>query len=229
MISHTDRLMDEIEAGTATFELIDQNQKKTFGRPFASISLAFMGKTKESDRCFAKVGYLQQGTPPSAKKIEHYTVQKVTGDGRCMFRALAIGMATNEGLILGPNEERKEADELRKAVMDAICTNEKQRRMYEEALIAITVDESINRYCGRITHPSFWGGESELLVLSRLCSQPIVVYIPESETKRGSRWGIGFVPIAEYGFEFLKPTKEQPAHKPVRLLYSGSNHYDLLI
>lgn len=25
---------------------------------------------------------------PAMKKMEHYSVQKVTGDGRCMFRAL---------------------------------------------------------------------------------------------------------------------------------------------
>lgn len=220
--------MKELAAGNATFELVGQNEDR-IDTGFSSLSLGSKRKNWESKHCFARIVPIQHGTPPAAKKIEHYTVQRVAGDGRCMFRALALGMATNDGIRLSPSGERKKADELRMSVFDAICTSDKQRRMYEEALIAITIDESINQYCGRIQHPSFWGGESELLVLSRLYAQPIIVYIPESEARRGGRWGSGFVPIAEYGFEFLKPTKEHQACNPVRLLYSGSNHYDLLI
>lgn len=37
-------------------------------------------------------------------------------------------------------------DELRMAVKEAICENEGERKLYEEALIAITVDEPIKRY-----------------------------------------------------------------------------------
>ncbi|KAG5060301.1 hypothetical protein JHK85_001357 [Glycine max] len=55
-------------------------------------------------------------------------------------------------------------DELRMAVKEAICENEGERKLYEEALIAITVDEPLKRYCQRIVRPDFWGGESELLV-----------------------------------------------------------------
>jgi len=32
------------------------------------------------------------------------------------------------------------------AVKEAICENEAERNLYEEALIAITVDEPLNRY-----------------------------------------------------------------------------------
>ncbi|KAH9325575.1 hypothetical protein KI387_005753, partial [Taxus chinensis] len=71
--------------------------------------------------------------------------------------------------------------ELRFAVRDALCRSDKELHAYEEALIAITVEESLKRYCQRVEHPNFWGGESELLVLSKMCSQPIIVYIPESE------------------------------------------------
>lgn len=41
--------------------------------------------------------------------------------------------------------------------------------------------------------------------------------------------GNGFIPIAEYGLEFTKDSKEGKKRVPVRLLYSGKNHYDLLI
>lgn len=36
-------------------------------------------------------------------------------------------------------------DELRMAVKEVICDNEKERLQYEEALVAITVDESLKR------------------------------------------------------------------------------------
>ncbi|KAK1298447.1 hypothetical protein QJS10_CPB14g00807 [Acorus calamus] len=83
-------------------------------------------------------------------------------------------------------------------------------------------------YCQRIKRSDFWGGESELLVLSKLCCQPIIVYIPEHEHTTVSR-GNRFIPIAEYGAEFGKPKKNKKPRQAVKLLYSGSNHYDLLV
>ncbi|KAL3327315.1 hypothetical protein AABB24_035138 [Solanum stoloniferum] len=135
-------------------------------------------------------------------------------------------MAFNKGVKLHPRDERDDADELRMAVKEAICDDEKERLKYEEALVAITVEESLRRYCQRIGRSDFWGGESELLVLSKLCCQPIMVYIPEQE--HGGR-GSGFIPIVEYGAEFRKGSKNRKARKVVRLLYSGRNHYDLLV
>ncbi|XP_057476313.1 OVARIAN TUMOR DOMAIN-containing deubiquitinating enzyme 3-like isoform X6 [Actinidia eriantha] len=94
-------------------------------------------------------------------------------------------MALNKGITLNPREEREDADELRVAVKEVIFENGKVRVQYEEALVAITVEESLKRYCQRIGRSNFWGGESELL-----------------HTKSG--WGTGFIPIAEYGSEFGK-------------------------
>ncbi|KAF2582130.1 hypothetical protein F2Q70_00008531 [Brassica cretica] len=115
------------------------------------------------------------------------------------------------------------------AVKEVICNDPKEREKYKEALIAITVDESLKRYCQRIGRHDFWGGESELLVLSKLCKQPIIVYIPEHEHRRGGGYGSGFIPIAEYGAEFRGGWGKGNNNKNVvRLLYSGRNHYDLL-
>ncbi|XP_078174845.1 OVARIAN TUMOR DOMAIN-containing deubiquitinating enzyme 3-like [Carex rostrata] len=162
------------------------------------------------------------------KKVENYSVQRVTGNGRCMFRALVKGIARNKGVPLNPRMEVQDADDLRLAVKEVICDSSSERQNYEEALLAITIDEPLRRYCQRIRSPDFWGGESELLVLSRLCHQPIIVYIPECEhSLRGT--GNGFIPIAEYGLEFCKSTKQWKKRVPVRLLYSGSNNYDLLV
>lgn len=54
-------------------------------------------------------------------------------------------MALNKGVRLSLGEETTEADELRLAVAEAICSDEKKRSAYEEALIAITLDESLKR------------------------------------------------------------------------------------
>ncbi|XP_031276164.1 OVARIAN TUMOR DOMAIN-containing deubiquitinating enzyme 3 isoform X1 [Pistacia vera] len=193
-----------------------------FGMEFNLLSLILLSFVTSALILFIR------GGGPAMKKVERYSVQKVTGDGRCLFRALVKGMALNKGIPLNSSQERDNADELRMAVKEVICDNGSERRQYEEALIAITVDESLKRYCQRIDRSDFWGGESELLVLSKLCSQPIIVYIPEHEHKRGGG-GSGFIPIAEYGAEFHKGSIKGKPRKVVRLLYSGRNHYDLLI
>ncbi|KAA8516331.1 hypothetical protein F0562_016624 [Nyssa sinensis] len=221
-----DTILEQLKHGIAKFELVSY--------PVPSISSHEL-QTRPSKclndnphRFFARIGPSIGGVSPAMKKVERYSVQKVTGDGRCLFRALVKGMAFNKGIALKPWEERDDADELRMAVKEVICDNDKERRQYEEALVAITVEESLKRYCQRIGRPDFWGGESELLVLSKLCCQPIVVYIPEHEHTRGG-WGNGFIPIAEYGADFGKGSRKGKPRKVVRLLYSGKNHYDLLV
>ncbi|KAI3788558.1 hypothetical protein L2E82_01328 [Cichorium intybus] len=215
-------ILEELRNGVAEFELVSS--------PVTSISTIVSRNairsvfiTDNAHRFFARIGPKME-VSPALSKVESFRVHKVTGDGRCMFRALVKGMAMNKSVTLSPREERENADELRMAIKEVLCDNEKERHKYEEALIAITVEESLKRYCQRIGRPDFWGGESELLVLSKLCCQPIVVYIPEHEHTRSGH-GYGFIPIAEYGGE----SKKGKGKKAVRLLYSGRNHYDLLV
>ncbi|XP_043691680.1 OVARIAN TUMOR DOMAIN-containing deubiquitinating enzyme 3 [Telopea speciosissima] len=217
-------LLEQLKDGNADFELVSSPVTPISSAKLVTCSSAFLGSG--SHRFFARIGSSLGGASPALRKVERYSVQKVTGDGRCMFRALVKGMAFNKGIALSPREERDNADELRMAVKEVICEDDKERRQYEEALVAITVEESLKRYCQRIEKSDFWGGESELLVLSRLCCQPIIVYIPEHEHAMGR--GNGFIPIAEYGAEFSKTSKKGKTRKAVRLLYSGKNHYDLL-
>ncbi|PSS34624.1 OTU domain-containing protein [Actinidia chinensis var. chinensis] len=214
-------LLEQLRHGLAQFEIVSS--------PVLSIS-SYRPHTPPSkaNLFFARIGPSIGGGSPAIKKVERFSVQKVTGDGRCLFRALVKGMALNKGITLNPREEREDADDLRVAVKEVICDSGKERVQYEEALVAITVEESLKHYCQRIGRSDFWGGESELLVLSKLCCQPITVYIPEHEhTKSG--WGAGFIPIAEYGSEFGKGSGKGKVRKVVRLLYSGKNHYDLLV
>ncbi|KAI3447751.1 hypothetical protein Pfo_004416 [Paulownia fortunei] len=223
--SSNEAILLQLRHGIANFEIASSPVPSVSSNcprsppPFASLANA-------TPRFFARIGPSAGAGSPAMKKVERYSVQKVTGDGRCLFRALVKGMAINKGMALGPREERESADELRMAVKEVICDNDKERLQYEEALVAITVEESLRRYCQRIGRPDFWGGEAELLVLSKLCCQPIVVYIPEHEH---GGWGSGFIPIQEYGSEFRKGFKKEKPQKVVRLLYTGKNHYDLLV
>jgi hypothetical protein len=82
-------------------------------------------------------------------------------------------------------------------------------------------------YCRRIMSTAFWGGEPELLVLSKMLQVPIYVYLSSAEAGKGGR---GFAPIQRYGEKFSKGTsKGKKGRKPIRLLYTGGNHYDLLV
>ncbi|KAL0344489.1 UNVERIFIED_CONTAM: OVARIAN TUMOR DOMAIN-containing deubiquitinating enzyme 3 [Sesamum radiatum] len=245
-------ILQQLRHGIANFEIASSPVPSVSSQCFRG-PLPLAPSASVTPRFFARIGPSLGASSPAMKKVERYSVQKVTGDGRCLFRALVKGMAVNKGTALGPREERESAgpclaygylqlsyvilyemgtydelmaDELRMAVKEVICDNDKERLQYEEALVAITVDEPLRRYCQRIGRPDFWGGEAELLVLSKLCCQPIVVYIPEHE--HGGR-GSGFIPIQEYGSEFRKGSKKGKPREVVRLLYTGKNHYDLLV
>ncbi|GJS82704.1 OTU domain-containing protein [Tanacetum coccineum] len=63
---------------------------------------------------------------PALRKVESFRVHKVTGDGRCMFRALVKGMDLNKSVTLSAREERENADELRMAIKEVLCDNHKE-------------------------------------------------------------------------------------------------------
>ncbi|XP_065854263.1 OVARIAN TUMOR DOMAIN-containing deubiquitinating enzyme 3 isoform X6 [Euphorbia lathyris] len=179
-----ENILDQLKNGIARFELVSSPVPSISASESRICPMPFFAASSHS--FFARIGPPLGGGSPAMKKVEHYSVQRITGDGRCLFRALVKGMSFNKGISLNPSEERIDADDLRMAVKETICDGNKERKQYEEALIAITVDESLKRYCQRIARPDFWGGESELLVLSKLCKQPIIVYIPEHEDRYSS-------------------------------------------
>ncbi|XP_073311521.1 OVARIAN TUMOR DOMAIN-containing deubiquitinating enzyme 3 isoform X1 [Primulina huaijiensis] len=220
--SSNDDILQQLRLGIIDFE-ISSSPVPSVSTHFPRSSSPSVAFTDATPRFFARIGNLAGSGSPALKKVERYSVRRVTGDGRCLFRALVKGMALNKDVPLSSQEERENADDLRMAVREIICDNGNERQQYEEALIAITVEEPLRRYCQRIRRPDFWGGEAELLVLSKLCCQHIVVYIPEHEHGGG---GSGFIPIQEYGTEFHRSFKNK---KTVRLLYTGKNHYDLLV
>lgn len=159
---------------------------------------------------------------------------KVTGDGRCLFRSLALGLAHISKTNLTSAEETREADTLRNAVFEQMCRDEEKRKSHGEANMSIKYGDpdGIEGYCRRIQSQDFWGGETELLVLTKLIKRPIMVYLPAHMAKNAAS-GSGYVCIQTYGEEFAKKTNKKTGkvteRAPVRLLYNGQTHYDLLI
>ena len=148
------------------------------------------------------------------------------GDGRCMFRALVIGLALKKGKFVNKRSEEAEADTLRIAAAEALCRSAKIQDKYADSAFTVKAEYgSVDNYCQLVKTPDFWGGNAELMVLSEMLEQPITVYRPEREA-RGK--GSNYVPYVYYGTEYLAQTKQQ-AKKPVCLLYSRGNHYDLLV
>ncbi|XP_010262739.1 PREDICTED: uncharacterized protein LOC104601188 isoform X4 [Nelumbo nucifera] len=135
--------LQQLKQGIAEFELASSPVTPISSMICPRYPSPFLGGG--GHRFFARIGSSLGGISPALKKVEHFSVQKVTGDGRCLFRALVKGMAINKGITLTHREERDDADELRMAVKEVICYDDKERSQYEEALVAITVDESLKR------------------------------------------------------------------------------------
>ncbi|XP_039015516.1 OVARIAN TUMOR DOMAIN-containing deubiquitinating enzyme 3-like [Hibiscus syriacus] len=186
-----ENIVEQLRHGIAKFELVS-SPVSFISAPGVSHSLSTTFPADKSHRFFARIEQSLGRGSPATKKVAQYSVHRVTGDGRCLFRALVKGMAFNKGINLSPHKERDDADELRMAVKEVLCDNAKDRQQYEEALVAITVEKSLKLYCQCIQRPDFLGGKSELLVLSRLCGQPIVVYIPEHEHRKGGGAQVSF-------------------------------------
>ena len=188
---------------------------------------------------------LSMGTPVTGKKIktgpvmasknakaERFKVFQVMGDGRCMFRALVIGLALSKGKFVNKRSEETEADTLRIAAAEALCRSSKIQDKYADSAYTVKSEYgTVDAYCQLVRTPDFWGGNAELMVLSEMLEQPITVYRPEKEARGKGR---GFVPFVYYGTEFYgaqaaAKQKGGKAKKPVNLLYSRGNHYDLLV
>ena len=121
------------------------------------------------------------------KKSEHFQCVKIKGDGRCMFRALALGLAHLSKHNMTSSEETREADTLRNAVFEQILREEEKRKGHSEANMSIKYGgeaDGIEGYCRRIQKDDFWGGETELLVLAKLVKRPIMVYLPAHMAKK---------------------------------------------
>ncbi|CAI0424413.1 unnamed protein product [Linum tenue] len=80
-------ILQLLKHGAAHFELVPSPVPSISATPPQMRSVPFFANN--SHRFFARIGpALDRAPPETKKKLEQYSVQKVTGDGRCLFRAL---------------------------------------------------------------------------------------------------------------------------------------------
>lgn len=142
---------------------------------------------------------------PSAR----LTVERVRGDGRCLYRSIAKALAFSENRRLPEHLERADADALRKMAYKALCVDR-----FDELRAKGVVEGSLRRYCMEMRNTTFYAGEAEMLVLADVLKTCIRVYL---NTGRGLR------NIVSYGERWAGKKS-----KDVNVLYNGKNHYDAI-
>lgn len=131
----------------------------------------------------------------------------VRGDGRCLFRALVRCWSMQRGnAIMNERVERERADDLRQR---AVSELRKQRELLDRFFV---IEGDFEVYCRKMSSTRTYGGEPELLMLAKILTVPIAVYILRREAYRQ---------IQVYG--------KQYRGQPLRILYSDGVHYDALL
>lgn len=114
--------------------------------------------------CLGGVGLLRGTSSASvAARGPKYRVVSVSGDGNCLFRSVAVGERAaqpGQSQPLNRVEEDARSKELRaKAVAELI----RERKEIEWA-----IEGNFDSYVRRMSRSGEWGGEPELLMLSKV-------------------------------------------------------------
>ncbi|CAL5203702.1 unnamed protein product [Lathyrus oleraceus] len=132
---------------------------------------------------------------------------RIPGDGRCMFRSVVYGACLRTGDQPPSLTKQKElADELRAKVVDEFIKRRTDTEWFLEG--------DFNTYTMQMRKSQVWGGEPELLMSSHVLQMPITVVMQDMNSN-------SLKIIAEYGQEYGK-------EKPIRVMYDGYGHYDVL-
>jgi len=142
-------------------------------------------------------GFYVEPGPLAALDLTRYTknmrfcIQQVVGRGDCLFHAIAVGLAFDEGLHLDMDDARiaQRATELRALAVDTL-TAQPQRPLNVEGKQEVTAAEIVtaaaeqygfpsgSAYCEAMRKPRVWGGGPEILALVNALERPIHVYEP---------------------------------------------------
>ena len=168
---------------------------------------------------FNTATFYESGAPvqrmSTLREVPHrLRVDRTRGDGRCLFRSIARGLAHNAGLYPGPlwNErrERREADILR-------CLCVREIRHHRPLFLRDHIfEDNFDKHLRQLLKSDQYAGEPELLVLGPLLQTPICVYVESGGGASSRHWRR----IAVYGRSFVS--------EPLHLRYSNV-HYDLLL
>nr|XP_043631237.1 deubiquitinase OTUD6B-like [Erigeron canadensis] len=139
----------------------------------------------------------------------NYRITGVAADGRCLFRAIAHLVCLRNGEE-APDETRQMelADQLRAQVVDELFKRQKEIEWF--------IEGDFETYCKRMEKPFVWGGEPELLMASHVLKTTISVFMLERSSNK-------LFNIATYGKEY-----QQDKGSPIKVLFHGYGHYDIL-
>ena len=86
-------------------------------------------------------------------------------------------LALHKGVFLRSREELLEAEQLRQACHEALCRTSSRSKDFPDARKQILYGYGdLRQYCSQLSRPTFWGGEVELMVISKMLKIPIFVY-----------------------------------------------------
>jgi hypothetical protein len=140
-------------------------------------------------------------------------VVQIRGDGRCLFRAIARGIAHAEERKISEALEREDADALRGMAWKSLCVE--RRKEFESKNV---IEGNLSAYCQQMRRPTFFAGEAEMLVLSDALKIPIAVFLQERSGNLRN--------IVTYGEKYRAL---RDVDMTVRVLYNGTNHYNAVV
>lgn len=142
----------------------------------------------------------------SSPESSSYEVHAVAGDGRCLFRSVAVARSLRDrGERTSESEEIREADALRSAAVEELNERREETEWF--------IEGDFEQYCRRMKMPSTWGGEPEILMLTHVLTSPISVYMESEEGARN---------IGRYGDEYDGDEED------LAVLFHGAGHYEAL-
>ena len=149
----------------------------------------------------------------SAERGGAFEVHPVAGDGRCLFRSVAVAMALRDGGARPPpEEETREADRLRAAAVDDL-----ERRRDE---VEWFIEGNFDAYCASMRQTRAWGGEPEILSLARVLGVRIEVFVEARDSEEN-----GLRSIGAYGDD---DDDAKDASTTIAVVFRGAGHYEAL-
>ena len=107
-----------------------------------------------------------------------FRIDKVRGDGNCLFRAVSLSVYGNE----------EKHEEVRRLCVAFMLDNGDTLMENGESFCSFIVGESLSAYCKRISKLREWGDHLEVLALSGVYRRSIVVYRHGSEVPETICW-----------------------------------------
>ena len=170
---------------------------------------------------------------------QQFGIRQITGDGSCLFRALAQGsqycslLDANQPLrFLNPKEETEAATALRQLVCDALLARASHFSPF------ITGPPTFEEYVSTMRKSSTFGGEPEIVAAADVVGRPITIFTVDRQLQQ-IRLFKEYLPSGDSSASDRSSSSNASEENegenqqwPIPLLYSplgeDSGHYDLI-